>query len=288
MRLHPPRQLLAMLAPLLVVAWSLFAPSSVAALSAQIVSNGSRSQPVIALTFDDGDSPAATASILQTLRANDVPATFFPYAKAMEMAPDVWRRVAAAGYPIGNHSVSHLQLTKLTDAQLRYQIQGATEMITKLSGRPPIDVLRPPYGSWNARVAAAAAAGGYPTLMLWDVDPRDWSGIPAATITQRVLSQARDGSVILLHAGPYHTPEALPAIIAGLRSAGFGFVTIPDLTGRGGQGVAGSLGHPVHVALPEPRLERIAAPSRPVPSRPLGDPKLILKPPRIDPRLMRL
>jgi peptidoglycan/xylan/chitin deacetylase (PgdA/CDA1 family) len=288
MRLHPPRQLLAMLAPLLVVAWSLFAPSSVAALSAQIVSNGSRSQPVIALTFDDGDSPAATASILQTLRANDVPATFFPYAKAMEMAPDVWHRVAAAGYPIGNHSVSHLQLTKLTDAQLRYQIQGATEMITRISGRPPIDVLRPPYGSWDARVAAAAAAGGYPTLMLWDVDPRDWSGIPAATITQRVLSNVRDGSVILLHAGPYHTPEALPAIIAGLRSAGFGFVTIPALTGRGGQGVGGSLGHPVHVALPEPHLERIVAPRRPVPSRPLGDPVLILKPPRIDPRLMRL
>jgi peptidoglycan/xylan/chitin deacetylase (PgdA/CDA1 family) len=288
MRLHPPRQLLAMLAPLLVVAWSLFAPSSVAALSAQIVSNGSRSQPVIALTFDDGDSPAATASILQTLRANDVPATFFPYAKAMEMAPDVWHRVAAAGYPIGNHSVSHLQLTKLTDAQLRYQIQGATEMITRISGRPPIDVLRPPYGSWDARVAAAAAAGGYPTLMLWDVDPRDWSGIPAATITQRVLSNVRDGSVILLHAGPYHTPEALPAIIAGLRSAGFGFVTIPELTGRGGRGVGGSLGHPVHVALPEPHLERIVAPRRPVPSRPLGDPVLILKPPRIDPRLMRL
>jgi peptidoglycan/xylan/chitin deacetylase (PgdA/CDA1 family) len=288
MRLHPPRQLLAMLAPLLVVAWSLFAPSSVAALSAQIVSNGSRSQPVIALTFDDGDSPAATASILQTLRANDVPATFFPYAKAMEMAPDVWHRVAAAGYPIGNHSVSHLQLTKLTDAQLRYQIQGATEMIARISGRPPIDVLRPPYGSWDARVAAAAAAGGYPTLMLWDVDPRDWSAIPAATITQRVLSNVRDGSVILLHAGPYHTPEALPAIIAGLRSAGFGFVTTPELTGRGGQGVAGSLGHPVHVALPEPHLERIVAPRRPVPSRPLGDPVLILKPPRIDPRLMRL
>jgi peptidoglycan/xylan/chitin deacetylase (PgdA/CDA1 family) len=267
----------------------LAAPQPVAAATPLIVSNGSRSQPVVALTFDDGDSPAATSSILQTLRGSGVPATFFPVASAMKAAPDVWHRVAAAGYPIGNHSVTHPELTKLSDARLGYEIEGATQIITAMSGRPPIDVLRPPYGEWDSRVAAAAAAGGYSTLMLWDVDPRDWSGISASTIVSRVLSHVRDGSVILLHAGPYHTPEALPAIIAGLRQRGYRFVTVPQLLGRVGQGVGGGLGHPVSVPIPEPRLESVAAPVRPTPSHRLGNPVLLLKAPepKVDRRFLR-
>jgi peptidoglycan/xylan/chitin deacetylase (PgdA/CDA1 family) len=267
----------------------LVAPRSAAAAAALIVSNGSRSQPVVALTFDDGDSPAATSSILQTLRSSGVPATFFPEASAMKAAPDVWHRVAAAGYPIGNHSVTHPELTKLSDAQLRYEIQGATQIITATSGRPPINVLRPPYGEWNWRVAAAAAAGGYSTLMLWDVDPRDWSGIAASTIVSRVLTHVRDGSVILLHAGPYHTPEALPAIIAGLRQRGYGFVSVPQLLGRVGQGVGGALGHPVSVSIPEPQLETVAPPVRPTPAHRLGNPVVLLPAPapKVDRRFLR-
>lgn len=253
--------------------------------TARIVSNGSRSQPVVALTFDDGDSPAAVSSILGILRAADVPATFFPIATAMRAAPAVWQRVANAGYPIGNHSVTHPELTTLSDARLRYEVQEATAIITATSGRPPIDVLRPPYGAWNERVAAAAAAGGYPTLMLWDVDPRDWSGIAATTIVERVLGAARDGSVILLHAGPNHTPEALPAIITGLRARGFGFATVPQLIGSVGAGVGGGLGSPVRVAIPQPSVRDVAAPVRPTPARPLGRVSVILPAP--DPRIDR-
>lgn len=273
----------------LIVGSPLTVPERAAAANALIVSNGSRSQPVVALTFDDGDSPSATSSILQTLRNADVPATFFPIASAMKAAPDVWRRVADAGYPIGNHTVTHPELTKLSGERLRYEIQEATQIITATSGRPPINVLRPPYGEWNSRVAAAAAAGGYSTLMLWDVDPRDWSGVSAPTIVSRVLSHARDGSVILLHAGPYHTPQALPAIIAGLRQRGYGFVTVPELIGRVGQGVGGALGHPVSVRIPRPQLEQVAAPSRPAPSHRLGSPVLLIEAPepKVDPRFMR-
>ncbi|HET8587278.1 MAG TPA: polysaccharide deacetylase family protein [Candidatus Limnocylindria bacterium] len=274
---------------LLLAGTLIVAPQPSAAATALIVGHGSRSQPVVALTFDDGDSPVAVSAILQTLRSSRVPATFFPVASAMQQAPAVWRRVAAAGYPIGNHSVTHPELPKLSDARLRYEIEGATEIITATSGRPPIDVLRPPYGAWDARVASAAAAAGYSTLMLWDVDPRDWSGISAPTIVSRVLSHVRDGSVILLHAGPYHTPEALPAIIAGLRQRGYGFVTIPQLLGRVGQGVGGALGHPVSVSIPEPQLETVAPPARPTPAHRLGNPVVLLPAPepKVDPRFLR-
>jgi hypothetical protein len=98
--------------------------------------------------------------------------------------------------------------------------------------------------------------------------------------------------VILRHAGPYHTPEARPAIIAGLRARGFGFVTVPQLLHSEGigpvTGVGGQIGSPRSVPLALTRLAQVAAPVRPTPSHPLGHPALVVDRPRvhIDPRLV--
>jgi len=184
---------------------------------------------VVALTFDDGNDPTQLRVIFHILQATHVPATFFPFAQAMTLDPALWHSLAAAGYPIGNHTVTHPDLLRVSDAVLRREIVGATAMIRAISGRAPIPVFRPPFGAWDIRVAAAASAAGYPTLLLWDVDPRDWSGISSPVIAQRVLTHTRDGSVVLLHVGPYHTAAALPSIIAGLARRGFRFVTVPQL-----------------------------------------------------------
>ena len=253
----------AVVLPLLILS-GLVQPERSAGLSLQVVSAGSRNQPVVALTFDDGTDPANTRAIFTVLRSSGVPATFFPYGNAMRGDPEVWAEVAAAGYPIGNHSMSHPTLTRLTDAALRSEIDDATALITELSGRPPINVMRPPYGSWDQRVAAAAAAGGYGWLLLWDVDPRDWAGPSAQTIVDRVVGTARDGSVILLHTYPGQTAVALPGIIAGLRARGFGFVTIPQLLG----------------VAPQPEVAfaaTVGRPHRPVPGRVSGEPVVVVR-----------
>ena len=195
----------------------------------KVVFSGSLYRPVVALTFDDDNDVAQVRSIFGILRTNGVPATFFPFARAMTLDPALWRDIAVAGYPIGNHTTTHPDLMGLSYPAVRAEIATASAMIRTITGRAPIPVFRPPYGAWNASVASAAAALGYSTLLLWDVDPRDWSGVSPAVITQRVLKQAHDGSVILLHGGPYHTAQALPAILAGLAVRGFSFVTIPQL-----------------------------------------------------------
>ena len=196
---------------------------------ARVVFSGGRGQPVVALTFDDGNDATQLRLIFHILRAAHVPATFFPFAQAMTLDPALWHSLAAASYPIGNHTVTHPDLLRVSDAALRGEIVGATAMIRAISGRAPIPVFRPPFGAWDMRVAAAASAAGYPTLLLWDVDPRDWSGISSPVIAQRVLTHTRAGSVVLLHVGPYHTAAALPTIIAGLARRGFRFVTVPQL-----------------------------------------------------------
>jgi peptidoglycan/xylan/chitin deacetylase (PgdA/CDA1 family) len=195
--------------------------------------HGSRSVRTVALTFDDGYSAVKVRQILSVLVANHVPATFFPYANAMRYAASTWRAVVAAGYPVGNHTVGHPRLTGLSSSVIRYQVCGFRAVADPILGTSSIDWFRPPYGSWNLRVAAVAASCGYSHVLLWDVDTLDWSSISSTTIASRALA-GWSGSIVLMHAGPYNTPYALQRIINGYRARGYQFVTIPQMLGSDG------------------------------------------------------
>ncbi|MGH2406747.1 MAG: polysaccharide deacetylase family protein [Candidatus Limnocylindrales bacterium] len=213
-----------------MVAFLCFSFAAAPLAASTVIRHAPRLAPVIALTFDDGYSPARVRQILAILQANGVPATFFPYANAVRSAPATWRTVAAAGYPIGNHSVSHPRLTSLSTTSISYQVCGFRSAVDPIIGQASIDWFRPPYGRWDSRVAAAGAACGYPHMLLWDVDTRDWDRSSPWTIASRALSGS-DGSIVLMHAGPANTPFALQRIIDGYRKRGFRFVTIPELVG---------------------------------------------------------
>jgi peptidoglycan/xylan/chitin deacetylase (PgdA/CDA1 family) len=247
--------------------------SSGAAVPRQVLSNvpipvfahGPRDQRVVALTFDDGYSPTATAQIFAILEAERVAATFFPYAAAVRLAPALWRSIAAAGYPIANHTTNHPDLSTLPAWRVRAELDVARTTIERITGRPMLDVFRPPYGAWDATVLREAAAAGCRAAVLWDVDSRDWTGIPASTIAARAEG-GTDGSIVLMHAGPAQTPLALPFIIDWYRSRGYGFVTVPEL-------LAAQLAAPQPSASPglpspTPSASPAASSSAPAPSSP--------------------
>jgi peptidoglycan-N-acetylglucosamine deacetylase len=198
------------------------------AVAARVIHHAARTAPVVALTFDDGWSPARVREILAILVRNKVPATFFPYAEAIRRSPSTWRAVVAAGYPVGNHTVSHPKLTTLSPAAVQAQICGFRALADPILGRPSIDWFRPPYGSWNPLVAAMAASCGYQNVLLWDIDTRDWGGASPTAIAAKALA-GKDGAIVLMHAGPANTPGALQLIIDGYRARGFTFVTIPQM-----------------------------------------------------------
>ena len=193
-----------------------------------VLTHGPRNQQVVALTFDDGYSPTATANIFAILESEHVAATFFPYAAAVRLAPALWRAIAAAGYPIANHTTNHPDLTTLPAWRVRAELDVARTTIRQITGRPMLDVFRPPYGAWNATVLREAALAGCRAAVLWDVDSRDWTGIAASAIAARA-EEGTDGSIILMHAGPAQTPLALPYIIEWYRAHGYGFVTVPEI-----------------------------------------------------------
>lgn len=193
------------------------------------ISHGPRTAPVVALTFDDGWSPANCRRILATLIGDGVPATFFPIADDMRLDPAFWRLVADAGYPIGNHTLTHPEMPSLTYAAQLREIDGARRLAESITKRPMLRVFRPPYGAYDGPTLAAAAAAGFPTVLLWDTSDRDTS--LHGTVAEMLAAGERgtNGSVVLLHCGPDATPILLPALIAAYRARGLRFVTVPQL-----------------------------------------------------------
>jgi peptidoglycan/xylan/chitin deacetylase (PgdA/CDA1 family) len=202
------------------------APAPAELVPVIVASHGPRTKKIVALTFDDGTSAESTLKILATLVREHAGATFFPTGRSVERFADVWRRVAAAGYPIGNHTYSHGSLTGQCYEAQRAELLRDERVLGGL-GLSLIPVMRPPYEEWDASTLLAARAAGESHMVLWDVDTHDWTGVNARTIVSRAVG-GQAGSIVLMHTIT-NTADALPTIIHRYRDRGFTFVTVPTL-----------------------------------------------------------
>lgn len=185
---------------------------------------------VIALTFDDGPWPAQTQAILAILQKFKIKATFFEVGSQARDRPALSHMLTDAGMQIGNHTESHPNLRKLNASGVAEQIRTAQVNITKASGQAP-RYFRPPGGETTPAMWATMKKLGL-QLVMWTVDPRDWSRPGAAAIEKRVLAGARPGGVVLMHDGGgdrSQTIAALPRVIAGLLKKHYRFVTLDQL-----------------------------------------------------------
>jgi peptidoglycan/xylan/chitin deacetylase (PgdA/CDA1 family) len=179
------------------------------------------------LTFDDGPYPVATPALLAQLRKLNVPAVFFFIGRDSTEQPAIAARVGAGPNEIGNHTLSHPEMTKLGfPAQFEEVVDGA-QAIQRATGRP-IVYFRPPHGNFNA-MTVDAARGNREIVALWDIDPGDWKRVTSAFIVDHVIAHAKSPAVLLLHNGSVPTIEALPQIVDAYRRAGFTFVTLSQL-----------------------------------------------------------
>lgn len=181
----------------------------------------------IALTFDDGPHPNVTPQILQTLREQNVKATFFMLGSQVEKYPDMAKQVADNGHEIGNHTYSHLNARKRTMVEVAEEIRTTSEMIELATGVKPM-LFRPPYGNYTSEVLEYAEQNGYSTV-LWSVDSQDWKSKNAGAINNMVTQHAATGSIVLMHDIHAATAEALPQLIEKLQMEGYQFITISEL-----------------------------------------------------------
>ncbi|MCL5270586.1 MAG: polysaccharide deacetylase family protein [bacterium] len=199
-----------------------------AAYRGKVFSHGASGSRLIALTFDDGPYPNTTPQLLEVLKSKGVKATFFMLGSEAAASPAVARRVADAGFEIGCHTYSHLDLHRMSSAAMRAEIEKGCRAIEQAAGRRPV-LLRPPYGNTNAAVRQVCGDLGL-VIVNWSIDPTDWNvKVSSESILKKVISQAHGGGIVCMHDTRRNTIKALPDIIDDLRAKGFTFVTVSEL-----------------------------------------------------------
>lgn len=187
------------------------------------------------LTFDDGPS-SITEEVLSVLRKEGVKATFFVLGREAERRPDLIRRMAAEGHVIGNHTYDHNYKDLYSGFEAFWgQIKETERIIWNITGQAPLLVRAPggTYGHFDAAYFKLLKEAGY-TVVDWNVDSGDSRrrGVPAAEIIEGSLTGlSKPGAVVLLHDGAGHeaSAEALPAIIARYKAAGYVFAVLDPL-----------------------------------------------------------
>jgi len=144
----------------------------------------------IYITVDDGWTPSP--QVLDIMRRTHLPVTAFLIQQAAQRNLPYWRAFVAAGGTVGDHTVSHPDLTKLSLSQATAQWGQARQVLGRWLGRTLV-MGRPPYGAFNLAVQAAAYRGGLKALVGWSATA-DRDGI--ATWNHKGLEA---GEIVLLH-----------------------------------------------------------------------------------------
>jgi peptidoglycan/xylan/chitin deacetylase (PgdA/CDA1 family) len=187
-------------------------------------------EPVLAMTFDDGPHPHHTPQLLDTLAERGIRATFFVIGRNAARYPLILQRMIAEGHEIGNHTWSHPNLHGHSDASVLSQVDRTNQAVVDAVGRPPV-LMRPPYGNlYNRHRMMLFETRGMPTI-LWSVDPLDWQRPGSAVVSQRIIGRCHRGAVILAHDIHRSTVRAMPATLSGIADRGYRFVTMSELIG---------------------------------------------------------
>lgn len=203
-------------------------PATLAAdRAAGVLRRGDGEKPIVSLTFDDGPNPDTTPRVLEALRQEGVPATFFLIGSEVERYPELARQVVAEGHAVGNHTWHHFYLNHLDAGSTASEMEITSRVIEKVTGARP-RWFRPPGGTYSPDVLHSARGLGQ-RVVLWSQDSRDWTGPGQAAIRRRVLADLRPGAVILLHDTSPQTAAVLASLVREIKARGYRFVPLEEL-----------------------------------------------------------
>lgn len=178
---------------------------------------------MIALTFDDGPN-YNTNKVLDVLEKYNIPATFFVLGSKIKGNEYILKRMVRSGNEIGNHTYSHLLLTKYDEDKIEEEIERTSNLVFDIIGKYP-NLLRPSYGSINGKIKKVS---NYP-IIIWNIDTLDWKYHSSKKIAKRVINKVKDGNIVLMHDIYSATANSLNIIIPELQSKGYTFVTVSEL-----------------------------------------------------------
>lgn len=196
----------------------------------------SSSDKLIALTFDDGPRSSTTNRVLDLLERSGGVATFFLVGYNIPDNAEVIKRAAAMGCSIGNHTKDHKILTKCSADTIKAQVNGVNSLLRDMGVEPTL--FRAPGGAFKGIKDQI----GMP-LIQWSIDTEDWKFKDAShkgrsaeertadlnRIADMVFSQAKGGSIVLMHDIYDFTADLCEIVIPGLVERGFKLVTVDQL-----------------------------------------------------------
>jgi peptidoglycan/xylan/chitin deacetylase (PgdA/CDA1 family) len=193
------------------------------------ITRGSPRKREVALTFDDGPSPW-TPKLVKALRRVHAHATFFPVGYAIQRYPRYLTLLRRRGFTIGDHTMNHPQLGRLSGPRQIPEIDGQARLLR--SAKVPYPRLfRPPYGSFDKNTLGLLQERRM-LMVLWSVNPEDYYRPGSKVIVARVLEAVRPGAIVLMHDGGgdrSQTVAAVPRIVRKLRRRGYRIVSVPRL-----------------------------------------------------------
>ena len=193
---------------------------------------GDTSRKVLYLTFDAGYENGCTEKILDVLKEQQVPAAFFLVGNYMEKNADLVRRMVAEGHIVGNHTMHHYDMSKLTTKEaFEKELKDLEALYREVTGEELPRFYRPPQGLYSEENLKMAQELGYKTVF-WSLAYVDWLGDAQPSKDEafrKLLPRTHPGAVVLLHSTSATNAEILEELIGKWKEEGYTFATVAEL-----------------------------------------------------------
>ena len=193
---------------------------------------GDTDEKVIYLTFDAGYENGCTARILDTLKAHRVSAAFFLVGNYIEKNADLVRRMVDEGHIVGNHTLHHYDMSKISDRDtFTQELKGLEDLFREATGKELPKYYRPPQGIYSEENLQMARELGYRTVF-WSLAYVDWNNDSQPTAQQafdKLIPRIHRGAVVLLHSTSRTNAEILDELLTKWEELGYRFGTLEEL-----------------------------------------------------------
>ena len=193
---------------------------------------GDTSKKVIYLTFDAGYENGCTTKILDILKKHHVPAAFFLVGNYIQSNPDLVQRMVAEGHTVGNHTMHHYDMSKISDlSAFRKELEDLEKLYASVTGDEMEKFYRPPQGIYSEKNLEMAKSLGYKTVF-WSLAYVDWNNDDQPTAEyalSKLLPRTHDGMVVLLHSTSQTNAQILDQLLTKWKEMGYEFAPIGEL-----------------------------------------------------------
>ena len=194
---------------------------------------GDTTQKVLYLTFDAGYENGCTEKILDTLKKHQVTAAFFLVGNYIEKNADLVRRMVEEGHIVGNHTMHHYDMSKISaTAAFTKELQDLEALYKETTGKELSKFYRPPQRSYSEENLKMAQELGYKTEF-WSLAYVDWNNDSQPTKEQafaKLLPRTHSGAVVLLHSTSQTNARILDELLTRWKEMGYSFITLDELT----------------------------------------------------------